>query len=124
MLSSYGEEFGLDRELALKVAGAFGGGIARMGAQCGAVTGALMVLGLKYGKAKAGDEGARERTYELAREFVTRFESRHGSIVCRELLGYDLSNPEERAAAKEKGLFDTLCLQLVRDAAEMVGEML
>jgi len=124
VLSSYGEEFGLDRELALKVAGAFGGGIARMGAQCGAVTGALMVLGLKYGKAKAGDEGARERTYELAREFVTRFESRHGSIVCRELLGYDLSNPEERAAAKEKGLFDTLCLQLVRDAAEMVGEML
>ncbi len=124
MLSSYGEEFGLDRELALKVAGAFGGGMARMGAQCGAVTGALMVIGLKYGKAKTGDEGARERTYELVREFVTRFESRHGSVVCRELLGYDLSNPEERAAANEKGLFDTLCLQLVRDAAEMVGEML
>jgi C_GCAxxG_C_C family probable redox protein len=109
VLSSFGEEFGLDRECALRVAGAFGGGMARMGDTCGAVTGALMVIGLKYGKAKAGDDGARERTYELAREFVTRFRSRHGSICCRELLGYDLSNPEERAAAHQKGLFDTLC---------------
>jgi len=96
----------------------------RMGEQCGAVTGAFMVIGLKYGKAKAADEGARDRTYELVREFVTRFRSRHGSIVCRELLGYDLSNPQEGELAKKKGLFDTLCPQLVRDAAEILEEIL
>jgi C_GCAxxG_C_C family probable redox protein len=124
VLSSFGEEFGLDRERALRVAGAFGGGMARMGETCGAVTGALMVIGLKYGKIKTSDEKAREQTYELVGEFVKRFQSRHGSIVCRELLGYDLSSPDERKAAHDKGLFTTLCPQLVRDAAEILGEIL
>jgi C_GCAxxG_C_C family probable redox protein len=124
VLSSFGEDFGLDRERALRVAGTFGGGMARMGEQCGAVTGAFMAIGLKYGKAKAGDEGGRERTYELAREFVTQFKARHGSIVCRDLLGYDLSKPEEREAAHQKGLFNTLCPQLVRDAAEIIEQLL
>ena len=124
MFSSFGEDSGLDRERALRVAGAFGGGMARMGETCGAVTGAFMAIGLKYGKAKAGDEGARERTYELAREFVTRFKARHGSIRCRELLGYDLSSPEEREAARQRGLFDTLCTRLVQDATEIVEEIL
>jgi C_GCAxxG_C_C family probable redox protein len=124
VLSSFGDQFGLDQELAFRVAGAFGGGMARMGETCGTVTGALMVIGLKYGKVKAKDEKARERTYELAREFATRFKERHGSTVCRELLGYDLSSPEERATAHQKGLFDTLCPQLVSDAAEILEELL
>ena len=124
MLSSFGEEFGLDRERALRVAGAFGGGMARMGEECGAVTGAFMAIGLKYGKTKTGDEGAREKTYELVGEFVKKFKSRHGSIVCKELLGYDLSSPEGRKAAYEQGLFTTLCPQFVRDAAEILEEIL
>lgn len=124
MISSYGEEFGLGRELALRIAGAFGGGMARMGETCGAMTGALMVIGLKYGKVTAGDEKARERTYELSREFASRFKKRHGSIVCRELLGYDLSSPEQRAEAHQKGLFDTLCPSLVRHATEILEEIL
>ena len=124
MFSSFGEEFGLDRERALKVAGAFGGGMGRMGETCGAVTGAFMVIGLKYGMTKAKDEEARDKTYELVREFVTKFQSRHGSIVCRELLGYDLNNPQEGELAKKKGLFDTLCPQLVQDATEILEEIL
>jgi C_GCAxxG_C_C family probable redox protein len=124
VLSSFGDEFELDRELALRVAGAFGGGMARMGESCGAVTGALMVIGLKYGKTKTGDDGAREKTYEMVGEFVKRFQSRHGSIVCKELLGHDLNNPEERAAVNEKGLFATLCPQLVRDAVQILEEIL
>lgn len=124
MLSSFGDQFGLERELALRVAGAFGGGMARMGETCGAVTGALMVIGLKYGKTKAGDEGAREKTYKMVGEFVKRFKSRHSSLLCRELLGYDLSNPEERTAASEKGLFTTLCPQFVKDTTEILEEML
>jgi C_GCAxxG_C_C family probable redox protein len=124
VLSSFGEELGLDRERALRVAGAFGGGMARRGETCGAVTGALMVIGLKYGKTKAGDDGAREKTYELVGEFIKRFKSRHGSICCRELLGCDLSNPEGREAAYEKGLFTTLCPQLVRDVGEILEHIL
>ena len=95
-----------------------------MGETCGAVTGAFMAIGLKYGKTKAEDEGARDKTYELASKFVARFKDRHGSIVCKELLGYNLSNPQEREAVKEKGLFDTLCPQFVRDATEILEEIL
>jgi C_GCAxxG_C_C family probable redox protein len=115
---------GLERELALRVAGAFGGGMARMDRTCGAVTGALMVIGLKYGMKQAKDEAARDKTYKLAQEFAARFKGRHKSIVCSELLGYDLSKPEERKAAYEQGLFTTLCPQLVRDAVEIVEQLL
>jgi C_GCAxxG_C_C family probable redox protein len=124
VLSSFGEALGLDRELALRVAGAFGGGMARMGETCGAVTGALMVIGLKYGMTQAKDEAAREQTYKLAQELAARFKERHRSIICRELLGYDLSSPEGRKAAYDKGLFSTLCPELVRDAVEILEQML
>jgi C_GCAxxG_C_C family probable redox protein len=98
--------------------------MARMGATCGAVTGAFMVIGLKYGKAKTEDECARDKTYELVGEFAAKFKDRHGSIVCKELLGYDLSNPQEGEAAKKQGLFDTLCPQFVRDATEILEDIL
>ena len=123
MLSSFGEDFGLGSELALRVAGAFGGGMARTGETCGAVTGALMAIGLTYGKVKVEDEEARERTYTLARDFMTRFRDRCGSTVCRELLGYNLALPGERKAAHDKGLFATLCPQLVQTAVEIVEEI-
>ncbi len=124
MLSSYGPQLGLNHELALKVSGAFGGGMARMGETCGAVTGAFMVIGLKYGKTKFEDEQAKEKTYSLVKEFVDRFKSRNGSIVCRELLGCDISTPEGRDLAKEKNLFATLCPKFVQDAAEIIEQIL
>jgi len=124
VLSSFGEDLGLEQGLAFKVAGAFGGGMARMGETCGAVTGAFMAIGLKYGMTQAKDEAARDKTYKLAHEFANRFKERHRSIICRELLGYDLSKPEERKAAYDKGLFTSLCPQFVRDAVEIVEQLL
>jgi len=124
MLSTYGPELGLDRETALMVATAFGGGMGRMGATCGAVSGAFMVIGLKYGRTRVEDEGTKEKAYSLVREFADRFESRNGSIVCRELLGYDIGTPEERELAREQGLFATLCPRFVRDAAEIIERIL
>lgn len=120
VISTYGPDLGLDRDLALRVAGAFGAGMARLGRTCGVVTGALMVIGLEHGKTQATDDEAKERCYELAQEFVARFEAHHGSLVCKELLGYDLSLAEDMQRAKEEGLFDTLCPRLVQDAAEII----
>lgn len=77
VFSTYSMELGLDRETALKVAAPFGVGMGRMGETCGAVTSAFMVLGLKYGRIKAEDEETKEKTYDLVREFVKRFESRN-----------------------------------------------
>jgi len=124
ILSTYGEQFGLNREMALKVSGAFGGGMGRMGETCGAVTGAFMVIGLKYGKTKVEDEQTKERAYNLVKEFVDKFRSRNGSIVCRELLGCDISTPDGMKIIGEKKLIATLCPKFVHDAAEIIEQIL
>lgn len=123
VLLAYGPELGLNRELALKVAGAFGGGMGRQGGTCGAVTGAFMTIGLRCGVAKP-DEESKERTYRLVRKFTEAFKARNRTIICRELLGLDISTVEGRKEAAEKKLFTTLCPKLVRDAAEIIGQML
>ena len=75
VLAAFAPELGLDADAALRVSAAFGGGMGRTGGTCGAVTGALMALGLKYG-ATVADPVAKERTYALTREFIARFEAR------------------------------------------------
>lgn len=124
ILSAYAEQLGLDRELSLKISGAFGGGMGRMGEICGAVTGAFMVIGLKYAKTRAEDEEKKEKTYRLVKEFVSRFKNRNGSIVCRELLGFDISTPEGMEQIKERNLFSLLCPKFVHDSAEILEEIL
>ncbi len=123
-LSVYIEEFGLCRETALKIARGFGGGMGRMGRTCGAVAGAFMVIGLKYGNADASDKEAGEKTYGLVRELAQRFENRNGSSICRDLLGCDISKPEGLRNAKENGLFTSVCPRMVRDAVEILEEMM
>jgi C_GCAxxG_C_C family probable redox protein len=124
VLSAFCEPLGLDRKTALKIAQSFGGGMAHMGETCGAVTGAFMVIGLKHGRTRADDDEAKERTYELVQEFVQAFRSKHGSIVCKELLGYDISNENEMKEALEKLLFDEFCPKLVQSAAEILENLL
>jgi len=124
VLSVYAEEFGLSQEAALKISCGFGGGMGRMARTCGAVTGAFMVIGLKHGNAHTNDKQSREKTYDLVREFAFRFEERNGSIVCRDLLDCDISEPEGFRSAKEIGLFTSICPEMVRDAAEILEEMM
>lgn len=124
VLSAFSDLFGLHRETALKISQAFGGGMARMGQTCGAVTGALMVIGLKYGRVKAEDVQARDKTYEIVKEFVKRFKSKNGSLICRELLRCDISTTQGMKTAEEKKLFDTLCPGLVQSASEILEQVL
>lgn len=114
---------GLEQETALKIAAAFGGGIARTGETCGAVTGALLAIGLKDGFS-APDPAAKERIYQLGRQFMARFNELHGSTRCRDLLGCDLSTPEGLAEARERGLFKNQCPLYVKDAVQIASEML
>jgi C_GCAxxG_C_C family probable redox protein len=124
VLSAFCEPLGLERERALKIAQAFGGGIAESGDICGAVSGAYMVIGLKYGRTRADDDAAKEKTYSLVKEFQRRFTALYDSIICRDLLGYKLNIPQEREKALEKGLFENFCPKLVRSAAEILTEIL
>lgn len=124
MLSTYGPELGLDRENALKVSVAFGAGVGRLAETCGAVNGAIMVIGLKHGSFKSEDIQAKEKTYDLAREFVKRFKSLNGSITCKDLLNCDLSTPEGFQFAKENKLIPTVCPKIVQNAAEIIEQLL
>ncbi|MCX8110771.1 MAG: C-GCAxxG-C-C family protein [Syntrophorhabdaceae bacterium] len=117
-------ELGLDKRTALKVACAFGGGMARMGEICGAATGAFMVIGLRYGESSPDPNEAKEKTYQATREFVERFKSINGSIICRDLLGLDISTDEGRNSANEMNLFRTRCTKFVKDAAEILEELI
>lgn len=123
VLAAFASRHGLARDAALRVSCAFGGGVARSGSTCGAVTGALMAIGLAHGRTRVEDEAARERTYEAARAVVDRFRTEHGSDVCRELLGVDISTPEGREAAAKEGLFRTRCPAFVRSAAKLVASL-
>ena len=124
MLSTYGNQFGLDQELALKLASPFGAGMGSLGNTCGAVTGAIMVLGLKYGHSKVGELKKKEKANQITKDFVEKFKSRNGSVMCRELLDCDISTPEGRNKAIEEKLFIEICPNLVRDSAEILEELL
>lgn len=124
ILSTYGTEFGIDRDIALKLATGFGGGMGRMAETCGAVTGALMVIGLKYGKCGLDGDDKREKTYELVKEFRRRFEETNGTVVCKNLLNCDIAIESELIRARDTGLFKTVCPKMISDAAEILEDML
>ena len=123
VIGTFSEQFGLDCDKASKVATGFGGGM-RMGGTCGAVTGAFMVLGLKYGNSIAKNREAKAKTYKKIEEYTSRFKSRNNSVACRELLGCNISTPEGMKEAQDKDLFSSTCPRMVQDAAEILEEML
>ena len=124
VLAAYAEGLGLPRDLALRAAQPFGGGIAKSGDWCGAVTGAFLVIGLKHGRVRAEDAAAKDRTYALVQEFIRRFREKHGTARCNELLGCDIGSPEGQKAIDEKKLHQTVCEGLIRDAAEILDRIL
>lgn len=121
IFSTYCEQLGLDPELGLKVSCGFGAGMGRLGETCGAVSGAYLLIGLKYGKVRQDDYQAKGKTYELVYKFAGKFEQKNKSTKCRELLGLDLLTADKNTAAEK---FVTICPQLVHDAAEIIEELL
>ena len=124
VFSTFAPEMGLDRETAWRIATPFGGGLSHMREVCGAVAGALMVIGLKHGMSKDEDLEAKERSYALAQDFASRFTARHESINCHKLIGYDLDNPAEYETATKENVFDSVCTHFVRDAVEILEDIL
>jgi C_GCAxxG_C_C family probable redox protein len=116
------EHWNGENELIPKIATAFGGGIGRCGSVCGALTGGVMALGIKYGTNEPSLE-KRLKVYKLAQKFLERFEKHHGSVMCRELIGYDLSVPEELEKARRARIFEEKCVNFVKEAVETLIEL-
>lgn len=123
ILSTYCEQLGLDNETALKITTGFGGGM-HVNGTCGAVMGAFMALGLKYGNIIAEDKITKENVYIKIIKFSNRFSDQHGSIQCHELLGCDITTKEGVEMARKKGVFSVICPKLVKSAAAILEEML
>jgi len=123
VLAAFAPRLGMDEAQAARAASCFGGGMAGSARICGAVTGAMMAVGLAHGPGLRADPDAKKAAYERTRELWRRFTERHGSIECREILGVDISTPEGHRKAAELGLFRTRCAGVVRDAAELVREL-
>jgi len=116
------EHWNGENELIPKIATAFGGGIGRCGSVCGALTGGVMALGIKYGTNEPSLE-KRLKVYKLAQKFYKRFEKQHGSVLCRELIGYDLSVPEELEEARRARILEEKCVNFVKEAVETLIEL-
>lgn len=123
VFSVFSEELGMAEKDAVRVALAFGGGMGRMQETCGAVTGALMAIGLKCAKPELSRADMKRDAYAMTQEFAKRFKEIHGTIGCRELLGVDLSTKEGDDTAKRENLFNTLCPRYIIDAVKILEEM-
>jgi C_GCAxxG_C_C family probable redox protein len=124
VFAAYAEEFGINRTSALKIACGFGAGMGRRQDVCGALSGAIMLIGCKHGKTIREDNAANDLTYTLVRELTEKFIAKHGSSSCKELLGCNLLTPEGQQYFKEHNFRDVKCAVYVHDAAEIAEEML
>ena len=125
VLAAFSPELGISEDDSLRIACAFGGGIGKQQLICGAVTGALMALGLKYGKALNDSEEKKKETYALSRSFCEQFKERFGSLNCLELLqNLDMNDPADSARIHELGLHDSHCTNYVKHSSNLLEVLL
>ena len=124
VLAAFSPEFDLPQETALRLADGFGGGIGHNGLTCGAVSGAIMVLSLKYGRTKPQNQPAKEKLNDKIQQFIQKFQAHHQTINCKDLLGVDISTKQGLNTANQQNLFKNQCPKYVNSAAHILTEIL
>lgn len=125
VFSVFAPGFGINKDLSLRLSGPFGAGIARRQETCGAVTGALLSLGLKYGKGENGTDEDKKRAFAVSQQFIRDFEAQFGSISCLSLLDNNRMDTDEGSAAiAAEDMFNTRCTRYVKYAVERTEELL
>ena len=123
IVETYAPSMGITIEHARKIAAPFAGGMG-IGSECGAVTGALMVIGMKYGKILDSDSHANSETFKHVNMFICEFKSRHKHLKCSELLESEMGTPDGIHNAAGKGYFILRCPEYVKSAAEILDMIL
>ena len=112
---AFAEDFGFDKETALKLSSSFGGGMGRLREVCGAIS------SLKKGYTSPNDDETKAKHYELIQSLAEKFKSKYGTIICRELLelpeGADSPIPSKRS---EEYYQTRPCEAYIRLAAEII----
>lgn len=121
VLTALAKAQGIDSELIPKMATAFCGGMSRTCGPCGALTGAIMGLGLSLGRSNA--EQTADAAYSATRELVRAFEAEFGGRNCDQLLGCDIGTPEGQAVFRDRRLHRR-CARYTARAAEIAATLL
>lgn len=124
VLAAYADEFGLDTDLALKMAAGLAGG-STVGGECGTVGAGYLVLGMKHGRLvpAGGDVEKETALFARVKQFVEKFRSKHGSINCRELLGVDVFTKQGHQEGLRRNLYSTRCPGYIRDAITIIDSL-
>lgn len=120
ILKTYGREFFKNGDDAARLAAGFEAGLAFRGEVCGAVSGAMMIIGLKYGHSDPSEELAKERLYKLTNQYLTEFEEKCGATSCNKLLNVNISTQEGIEEAISKNLFATICPNAIKTSSEIL----
>jgi len=115
VLGAFCEKYGMDKNIAFQISCGLNSGV-RCADVCGAVSGAVLVIGLKYGSDKAVCSLKTE-------EYINIFKEKNSSIICRDLLGCDISTPDGKEKAAVENLFKTRCVDMVKSAAQILDDL-
>jgi len=115
VLGAYCEKYGVDKNLAYKISFGLNSGC-RCADVCGAVSGAVLVIGLKYGDDKTVGNMKME-------EYIKAFKEKNSSILCRDLLACDISTPDGKEKAVAENLFKTRCVDMVVSAVQILDDL-
>jgi C_GCAxxG_C_C family probable redox protein len=120
VMGTFCKQLGMDEKLSMKLTSGFAGGL-RCGEVCGAVAGAAMIIGLKYGQDNADDKASKVKCYEVTSKFMEEYAERNGTVLCREILGYDVRDTAARA--KFPGRQTQVCPKVIETAVTLLEEM-
>lgn len=113
---------GLDGDARTRVATVLGEGVAGSGSTCGALLGALLVVGLVEGRDSPEHDDSRAQA--TGRRIVERFEQEMGSTACRDLAQLDLSTPDGLRELRSSGTHERVCAHAVAFAEEITLDVL
>ena len=123
VFAAFADDFGMDEQTALRLASSFGGGMGGMRETCGAISGMLMVAGLKWGYSEVGDLEKKTAHYARVRKLIDSFKAEHTTIVCRELLAH-LGELKKDPSARTAEYYKVRpCVMFVKTAARLLDEM-
>ena len=120
---SFADDLKFSKELAQKMAAGFGGGMGKQQETCGAVTGAIMVLGLLKGEEVNNNDELKASTYGGVKDLTRDFVATYKTTQCRDLIGCDLNTPEGAAKFKEEKIMENVCAGCVKKAVQILENL-
>jgi C_GCAxxG_C_C family probable redox protein len=125
VLYAYSDDVDIEKDTALKIAWGFGAGMGRKQEVCGAVTGGIMAIGAKYGSREDNKQAATDEVYSKTRGLMDKFQAKHGTFICLELLkGCNLMTEKGQKYFDENNLKEKVCNECVRDVVQILETIL